>query len=186
MICEKCGKNEATIHYSEIINGKKRSYALCRDCADEMGVGDIPTPSFGFGTDSLLSTFFGDMFPTLTQDRRRTQTPERRCPVCGASLSDIASDGKVGCSECYRTFREELMPTIRRIHGSAVYKGENGEKPEKAAEGKSQAAEGMRETPSEPRSEADALRAELYEAIKNEDFERAAVLRDKIKALGAN
>ncbi len=174
MICEKCGKNEATIHYSEIINGKKTSYTLCHDCAEKMGIGDIPAPSFGFGTDSLLSTFFGDMFPA-SAEKRRTASPDRRCPVCGASLSDIAADGKVGCSECYRTFRAELMPTIRRIHGSVVYKGE-----QQTADNNAPSAT------TEPRSEADTLRAELYEAIKNEDFERAAVLRDKIKSLGAN
>ena len=182
MLCEKCGKNEATIHYSEIINGKKTSYALCRDCADKMGVGDITSDPFGFGGSSLLSTFFGDMFPAAKSGRRQPSVPERRCPVCGASLSDIAADGKVGCSECYRTFRAELMPTVRRIHGSAVYKGNSAQnKADTTVEATPEKA------PDDPaRTEADTLRAELYEAIKNEDFERAAVLRDRIKALGNN
>ena len=46
------------------------------------------------------------------------------------------------------------------------------------------AANAQSSVEAKPKSEADSLRAELYEAIKNEDFERAAVLRDRIKSLG--
>ena len=36
MLCEKCKKNKATVFYEENINGKKRSYSLCEDCAAEL------------------------------------------------------------------------------------------------------------------------------------------------------
>ena len=168
MLCEKCGKNEATIHYSEIINGKKKSYTLCSECADKLGISDISAPFDGFGATSLLSGIFGEAFPTAGI-AKRTPTSEKQCPTCGSTLREIADAGKVGCAECYRTFRSELAPTIRRIHGRVSYKGTS---PEASAE-----------TKAETVSEADALRAELYEAIKNEEFERAALLRDKIKSL---
>lgn len=177
MLCEKCGKNEATVHYSEIINGKKRTYTLCSDCADEMGIGHLADPFDGFGAQSLLSGFFGDTFTSAPQRERQRQQNEKRCPVCGATLRDIANAGKVGCAECYRTFRDELRSTIRRIHGNATYKSAPGQSARQDA-----AAPKADEV--KPKSEADTLRAELYEAIKSEDFERAAVLRDKIKSLG--
>lgn len=172
MLCEKCSKNEATIHYSEIINGKKKSYTLCGQCADEMGIGDVKSTFDAFGAGSLLSGFFGNTYPAGLGKKVRASA-EKRCPVCSASIREIADAGKVGCAECYRTFREELSPTIRRIHGSVSYKGaapETGSAPE--TEPKTEAV-----------SEADTLRAELYEAIKTEDFERAAELRDRIRAL---
>ncbi len=171
MLCERCGKNEATVRYSEIINGKKRSYSLCADCAGELGIGTaVPTDIFGAG--SLFSGFFGDIFD---HPKAVAASNVVRCPVCGATLSDIAAEGKVGCSECYRTFRAELSPTIRRIHGGVTYKGSQPAKDAPEAGG----------TAGKPVSELDALRAELYEAIKKEDFERAAELRDRIKALEA-
>ena len=35
MKCQKCNKNEATTHYTQIINGKKTEYYLCEDFPDE-------------------------------------------------------------------------------------------------------------------------------------------------------
>lgn len=168
MLCEKCGKNEATIHYSEIINGKKKSYTLCSECADKLGIGEMSDPFDGFGAGSLLSGIFGEAFHP-SGIAKIPRVSEKQCPTCGSTLREIAGAGKVGCAECYRTFREELAPTIRRIHGRVSYKGSS---PETVTE------------KTETVSEADTLRAELYEAIKNEEFERAALLRDKIKALG--
>lgn len=170
MLCEKCGKNEATVHYSEIINGKKTSYALCRECADKMGIGGTSDPFDGLGAHSLLSGFFGDMFEPVTISKKINPEPEARCPVCSATLREIANTGKVGCAECYRTFRDELSPTIRRIHGGGTYKG--------SAPAGTGAGEPEKTVP-----EPDALRSELYEAIKNEEFERAAELRDRLRAL---
>lgn len=184
MLCEKCGKNEATVHYSEIINGKKTTYTLCDECAEEMGIGHLADPFDSFSAQSLLSGFFGDAFGSAPARERQRLQSEKRCPVCGATLREIAEAGKVGCAECYRTFRDELRSTIRRIHGSVSYKGTQANACVGDASGAPSAAGSAPSVEAKPKSEADSLRAELYEAIKNEDFERAAVLRDRIKALG--
>ena len=169
MLCEKCGKNEATIHYSEIVNGKKTEMALCADCAKEMGISADPFDGFGdiFGTGSLLSNFFGN---ALSSPTRRSSAAERRCPVCGASMYEIQKLGKVGCAECYTTFRNELLPTIRRIHGDVKFKGASPASP-------------VNDEAAKKARELDSLRDELSAAIKNEDFEHAAQLRDKIREL---
>ena len=36
MLCEKCKKNEAQVHYTENINGKETSMSLCHECASKM------------------------------------------------------------------------------------------------------------------------------------------------------
>ena len=175
MICEKCGKNDATIHYSEVVNGKKTELSLCAECADEMGIKTDPFEGFGgmFGTGSLLSGLFGTANTSSRQSRRSASiTAQNRCPVCGASMSEIAKRGKVGCAECYRTFRAELSPSIRRIHGDVKYKGKSPAVSAELSEAEKAAAE------------IASLREELAAAIKNEDFERAAELRDKIRSIG--
>ena len=86
-------------------------------------------------------------------------------------MSEIAKRGKVGCAECYRTFRAELAPSIRRIHGNVKYIGKAPAVSEEMSEAEKTAAE------------IASLREELTAAIKNEDFERAAMLRDKIRSI---
>ena len=36
MLCEKCNKNEATIHYTEVINGVRKERNLCSECMQEL------------------------------------------------------------------------------------------------------------------------------------------------------
>ena len=40
MLCEKCGKNEATYYYHENVNGKTKTFRLCGDCAKKMEEAD--------------------------------------------------------------------------------------------------------------------------------------------------
>ena len=50
-------------------------------------------------------------------------TNERKCPACGTALSEYSATGLVGCAHCYETFRKELMPSVRRIHGKTLHIG---------------------------------------------------------------
>ena len=38
MICERCHKNEATVHTVQIINGEKIEHYYCQNCANETGI----------------------------------------------------------------------------------------------------------------------------------------------------
>ena len=94
--------------------------------------------------------------------------PEKKCPVCGSTYSDIAESGKVGCPACYETFGDELSHLIQSVHGTTTHTGN---------------------VPSRHRAKKErdekrkTLRRELDEAIKAEEYERAAKLRDEIRAL---
>lgn len=158
MLCEKCGKNEAVYNYSENINGKKKTLFLCRDCA----------PSESALGSSILSSLFGAVSTDHIYNRqRRSDTDEKKCPVCGIGLYEIGKTGKVGCAECYRTFRSELSSAIKRIHGNAVYRGST-------PKAHTEKTENNRE---------EQLRRELKEAIDGENYERAAALRDELRSL---
>jgi len=81
----------------------------------------------------------------------------------------------VGCSECSQAFKDSLGLLLKRIHGSTQHLGRV------PAKAKAKAAA----LPVQKRSEIDILRAELQKAIEMEEFEEAARLRDKIRALEA-
>ena len=56
MLCQNCNKNEATVKYTEIINGEKREVMLCEECSRELGIGHM---NFNMPID--FSSFFGDL-----------------------------------------------------------------------------------------------------------------------------
>lgn len=165
MLCERCGKNPATTYFKEIVNGKVRELHLCAKCSQELGSQLIPGFSgladFGFG--SLLGSLF-------TQSLPETPVQEKRCSYCGCSLSEIAQEGEVGCPHCYKEFYDQLLPSIERIHGKTRHIG----KVPNSAPG------GLR-----LHRELEELKRELSEAVATQAYEKAATLRDRIRALEA-
>lgn len=165
MKCQKCGSNNANTHIKTIVNGEFKEYDLCSECAKQMGYtnvfGDIENEFSNF-----LGSFFGNVLPARTQ--------ATRCEFCGSSYSDIAKSGHVGCANCYDIFGEQLLPSIRRIHGNTAHCGKNSGKADR------QSSKPQEETKEQ---KIKRLKAELDTAIKEQNFEHAAELRDKIKEM---
>lgn len=161
MKCQKCKAKDATTHIKRIVNGKYTEYVLCADCAHEMGFDNVFDTSVPDMFGGLLSSIFGAALPSRSQ--------ATRCPVCSSTYGDIKNTGKVGCAACYDIFLQELLPSIKAIHGNTQHCGKSSV---------STPAENAKES-SEPSVED--LRAELEKAIKEQNFEYAAELRDKIK-----
>ena len=113
MLCDKCGKNNATTHIKQIINGVVTERNLCSSCAAEEGYSKFPHG----GLADMLASMFGDI------SGLGIESNETRCPVCGSRFSDIAETGKAGCAECYKTFYSELLPYLKRVHGSVKHIG---------------------------------------------------------------
>ena len=167
MLCQMCGQHPATTHIKTIVNGKLTQAHLCADCAKKQGYGNL-FADWGSGFGSLLSGFMGSAAPT----RQVT-----RCPGCGASFEDITRSGKIGCAECYHTFRGQLLPIIQRIHGTAQHKGKVPGSSALRVTDTNNKIVAVEETPLEEKKRL------LKQAIETQDFERAAVLRDEIKEL---
>ncbi|MBP3706607.1 MAG: UvrB/UvrC motif-containing protein [Clostridia bacterium] len=159
MLCEKCGKNNATTHIRTIMDGVVREKNLCGYCAANEGYSNIGHNSLA----QMLASMFGD---ALALDRTSASA---HCPCCGATFSDIAEKGKVGCAECYKTFYEELLPYVKSVHGSIKH---TGRIPNRAP---------LTVTPQGDSIES--LRMRLNMLVSEEKFEEAAVIRDKIKEL---
>jgi len=103
MLCERCGKNKATVHAVKTLNGVTREEHICADCASKAGI---------FDTGVLL----GSLFST-------GRGVKKVCSNCGCTYEDFSRTGLVGCSECYKEFSNELMPVLRRMHGNAKHVG---------------------------------------------------------------
>lgn len=170
MLCQACGKKTATTHIKTVINGKLTEYHLCSDCAQQKGYGDLFS-NWGMDFSNLLGGFIGNEF---------APTKAARCPTCGASFEEITQSGKIGCADCYKAFREQLLPLIQRIHGTSRHKGKvPGGSALRISGGQHQ----MMPVKESPLDEKKRL---LKQAIEKQDFETAAVLRDEIKEMENN
>lgn len=166
MLCQHCQKNEATTHVKTMINGDYAEYRLCPECARELGY-DSMFPDFTADFGGLLGSFLSAALPA--------RSGATHCKLCGSTMNDIKKTGKVGCADCYDAFFSELMPTIRSIHGNTEHIGKRPVIEYETVE----------DEPKESGESLDDLKAQLKQAIEDENFERAAELRDKIKGMEA-
>src|SRR5207245_9062239 len=77
---------------------------LCEACSKEKGVQD-PT-SFALA-DLLLGIG--------AAEELEKGAPSQKCPVCGFSHADFKKTGRLGCSECYVTFGEDLNTLLKAM-----------------------------------------------------------------------
>ncbi|MBR1779377.1 MAG: UvrB/UvrC motif-containing protein [Clostridia bacterium] len=161
MLCQSCGENMANTHIKRVINGEVKEYMLCEECAKKMGYGKLWS-DFSLDFDNFLGSFFTENIP------HRLSYDTLRCKNCGSSFEDISNTGKVGCAKCYTVFYDQLVPSIKRIHGNTKHVGKMA-----ANVGKEKKVE----------NELQDLNIQLKKAIEKQEFEKAAELRDRIKEL---
>ena len=167
MLCQNCGKNEATTHVKRIVNGDTTETHLCAECAQHLGYGDIFS-GFGLSLDDFFGGFLGDTMHKLSAPA------EQKCPKCGSTFGDIVNSGRLGCSDCYRTFYDKLLPSIQRIHGRIKHNGKQVALPK---ENEDPTVE------NDSSKKIEELKLQLAKAVEDQEFEQAAVIRDEIKKL---
>ncbi len=163
MKCQICRKNEANIVFTQIVNNEKEVLHICSECAKEKGISvTIEKPSHPKG-----NPFLGSLTGGLNETDEKNM-PDTTCEVCGLTFSDFKRTGLFGCDNCHMAFGEHIPSLLKQIHGTAVYSGKTpGELSEEG----------------EKIQQLKSLRARLQRCIETEDYERAAVLRDKITAI---
>lgn len=162
MQCQICNKNDATIHLTEITNGKREEMHLCEHCAAEQGIAvksSIPV-------NELLSSLLAAQPP---DDESAGQAVQTHCPNCGFTLSQFRKEATLGCPYDYKVFEKSLLPLIEKAHdGKTTHCGKLPSK-----------------TPNHTKKQAEllTLRQRLEAAVKSENYEQAAELRDKINQI---
>ena len=162
MKCEICDVAEATIHVKEVKNDKVTELHLCERCAREKGYHSMVEK----GKLSLASQMVWMAENLYPEGSARMGTVQ--CNDCGLKYSEFLRTGRLGCPQCYREFGGQLKQILRRVHGSIRHVGK---------------APGKEGEEFERRREIQTLHEELERAIEREEYEKAAQLRDRIRAM---
>lgn len=160
MLCQVCGKNDATVHFTKIINGNIEEIHLCSSCAKENK--DL---EFNFDFPFSFQKLFTGLIDSV-QDKGE-QEKDITCE-CGLTYKEFLESGKFGCAKCYDTFSGDMDSLLKGIHGHNRHEGK--------------IPSGTKDKMLQKRA-IESLKSELEQSIKIEDFERAAYLRDEIKKL---
>ena len=119
MLCQICGKNPATVHFTEIHDNKMSELHVCERCAEEKGLHSEPAKQ-----KFDIAAVFADMMNSMTTTEEE-RVGHVQCPRCGLLYSAFKETGRLGCAECYSAFQFQLRPLLRRIHGDTRHKGKS-------------------------------------------------------------
>ena len=155
MLCQRCHKQQATIHLTEILNNEKRERHLCEDCAREEGV--------AIKAQINLQDILSGM---LEAHEGAGHHANLRCPDCGITYAEFRNQGRLGCPHDYEVFAEPLREVIEKVHGATEHVG-------KLPQRTGSDSRGQRELMQ--------LRRQLQDAVEAEHYEEAARLRDLIQ-----
>ena len=155
--CQVCAKNPAAVHYTEVADARVTKLFICKECALARGLLEETPPDL----EELMSSI-------SKPKAKAAAAVEVACSQCGLKFPQFQESGRLGCPGCYATFRELLEPLLRDVH-KHVHHG--GRRPRAAPAG-------------ERRWQRLAeLKSALDLAVRAEDYERAASLRDEIRQL---
>lgn len=178
MLCEKCGIREANIKYTEVYGGVKTEHNLCAQCAKEMDLGAYSALLEGeFPLGKFLSSLLG-----LT-DTAASPTPAQEviCPTCRTTYEEFIKNSRFGCADCYHVFDPLIRGKIRKLQENSAH---TGKQPRMRSQRQAETAVSSRgELEFTPKEQLRQLDRRLKAALEAEDYEEAALCRDKIRAL---
>lgn len=147
------------MHLTQIVEDKMQKVDLCEDCARSKGVNDpqgfsLADLLLGLGASEELSPSSGGA--------------DVKCPKCGFTQADFKKSGRLGCAVCYVTFAEGLEGLLKPMHKDVKHVGK--------------IPRALRQT-RDLAERLDSLKKKLDKAVRDEDFEQAALLRDELKQM---
>lgn len=154
MMCDICGVRDAMVVVQQVSNNVRKEVHLCLQCAAQRG----------------LSTHNGKLEMSLAGlfDSISNKKNQRHCPVCGTSSGEMVKHQRLGCPECYNIFNEELRHILEERGVGGTY---TGSMPHRLANFKSVLVDRMQ------------LKVKLEQSVALEEYEKAAMYRDRLKAL---
>ncbi len=159
MKCDICHEKEAIVFIRQVSGSAVHELHLCPECARNRG----------FSADeSKIEMSLGNLLSGLVDSSLNQNTKNRACTVCGHLLKDIIDKKIAGCPECYVHFNKEI---INRLRSDGIEGEYTGSLPKQLAYFKSSLTDRI------------LLQSKLEKAISEEDYEKAAVYRDRLRVL---
>ena len=155
MKCQLC-TNPATVHLTDIVEGKKKELHLCKECAEAQKL----VKQEELNLPAILQSLIGQHLGGQTDKLARMV-----CPQCGIRYMEFRAQGRLGCPHDYLVFRSGLEPLLQRIHRADRHVGKSP----------------RRQVDQARHAELLDLRKRLQEAVQAEAFEEAARLRDLLR-----
>ncbi|GIX04329.1 MAG: protein-arginine kinase activator protein [Planctomycetaceae bacterium] len=153
--CERCHR-PAVFHITDIHDGTAHTTHLCEQCAK------------GYLEHQTVSSSAQNADESLPDPADEIDL--KMCPYCGITFKEFRAQGRFGCPHDYLSFREELLQLFENIHTATQHTGKVPQRAPRASQDEFHLAR---------------LRNDLKEAISEENYERAAKLRDEIQAFEA-
>ena len=155
MKCENCGKNEVAFVYQSNINGKVTEKHLCSECAEKLGY----TQKIAAHSQRMMQNFFGNsLFGSSFFDDFFSPMPSLMGRMLEDPFDDFFTDMPALCAAPVQQDAQKKTDDLvgKEEQSRFAY---------------------MRKL--------NALKMEMKKAVHQENFERAAELRDEIHALEA-
>lgn len=165
MQCEICKNKTATVHLTEIVDGHRTETHLCQACAQKEGV----TVKSQLSLNELLSSLISAH--QQTDEPTGLEKTGKVCDECGTTMEQFRKQALLGCPNDYKVFEDDLRDIIEKTQdNNTKHKGKTPPRTVTKTENKEQ-------------NEVEDLKRKLEAAVKEEDYELAAKLRDQLKAL---
>jgi len=160
MLCEICHKKPASVHIAEVSQGaiEKESH-LCDECAKQKGIPYKTQLTLSEILSSLIEPVIGKMMKEMA---------DIKCPNCGMNYAQFRLKTRFGCANDYEVFSKGITPLLEKMHGAIQH---HGKMPQQTSPQLLQ------------EKELYELQRELEKLVRDEQFEKAAEIRDKIKQL---
>lgn len=175
MNCQNCQKEEATVHFTEIIDSEVIELNLCKKCAEKKGIS------------LTVSDAFSEFISSMVADPDQTEDDSRCCARCGLSFKELRQGGRLGCGECYTAFEASLSALIKNIQKGSKHIGKSPPGFKKGVIKKNvlppQVGESNEKAEMDKEAKIKELKGKIQAAIAVEEYEKAAHLRDWIKDL---
>ena len=159
MTCAICGNREAVVFMRRSGGRASGELALCVDCARQRGL------SAGGGRIELR---IEDLLAPLSEDAAAAGAIGAAvCAACGTEVEAFRREARIGCPACASSFRDEMESWMR---ARAPWHRAPARSPDS----------NPALTTAEPVPRVDALASELERALAAEDYENAALIRDRM------
>lgn len=170
MICEICKQRPATVTFTKLNEGEEVSHHYCEECAHIVHMEENNPHPKAISINDILSSWFGTPTWSMNAPTPKEEKEESLvCPSCNMSYKQFLHEGKFHCAHCYESFKEQLPSVFKRLHnGATEHKGK---------------VPGGLTLQYKTKKEIEKLRQSMKSAIEEENFEEAAIVRDKIKLL---